>query len=90
MNSRATKSTKSPGGDSPPHQNLLRGRGWEPAQAGLAYFVARGFNRRVRGDNTRSNSSVELGGEFVGKPLAGTVQTPAVPAGAVDLTPDVE
>ena len=46
MNSRATKSAKSPYGDSPP-PNTSRWRGGAPAQAGLVPFVARGFNRRV-------------------------------------------
>jgi len=52
MNSRATQGTKSPFGDSPLRQDILR-RGWEPAHAGLALCVARGFNRRAETQNLR-------------------------------------
>ena len=71
MNSHATRSTKSPCGDSPPPRKRLRWRGWEPAQAGLAHLVARGFNRRVCGRDLTSSSSFEPQRDFVGKAFPG-------------------
>ena len=37
----------------------------------LSYFVERGFNRRVRGDNTMSGSSFEFRGELLDKAPGG-------------------